>query len=92
MNLTSEDREDLENFIESAYGKKSIDIKISDEIDKRISEIVLGKDSETQFFPKILAKSGNPFFHTQSGMRGIQKNLALDLNPKDERILKQMEK
>ncbi|MCD4843407.1 MAG: helicase C-terminal domain-containing protein [Methanosarcinales archaeon] len=92
MNLTSEDREDLENFIESAYGKKSIDITISDEIDKRISEIVLGKDNETQFFPKILSKSGNPFFHTQSGMRGIQKNLALDLNPKDERILKQMEK
>jgi hypothetical protein len=92
MNLTSEDREDLVNFVESAYGKKSIDINISEEIENRINEIVHGKDSETQFFPKILSKSGNPFFHTQSGMRGIQKNLALDLNPKDERILKQMEK
>jgi len=82
----------LVNFIESAYGKKGLDINITNEVEKRINEIVLGKDSETQFFPNILSKSGNPFFYNQSGMRGIQKQLALDLNSNDERILKRMEK
>jgi len=92
ISLTLEDQEDLVNFIESAYGKKGLDINITKEVEKRINEIVLGKDSETQFFPNILSKSGNPFFYNQSGMRGIQKQLALDLNSNDERILKRMEK
>ncbi len=92
ISLTLEDQEDLVNFIESAYGKKGLDINITNEVEKRINEIVLGKDSETQFFPNILSKSGNPFFYNQSGMRGIQKQLALDLNSNDERILKRMEK
>jgi hypothetical protein len=92
ISLTLEDQEDLVHFIESAYGKKGLDINITTEVEKRINEIVLGKDSETQFFPNILSKSGNPFFYNQSGMRGIQKQLALDLNSNDERILKRMEK
>lgn len=92
INLTLEDQEDLVNFIENVYGKKGLNINIPDEVGKRISEIKIRKGSETQFFPNILSKSGNPFFHTQSGMRGIQKQLALDLNSNDERTLKRMEK
>ena len=92
INLTSEDQEDLVNFIESAYGKKGLDIKIRNEVEDRIKEIVRGKDGEKIFFPNILSKSGNPFYRNQSGMRGIQKQLALDLNSNDERILKRMGK
>lgn len=92
INLTLEDQKDLVNFIESAYGKKGLDMDIPDEVEKRITEIVQGKDSEKKFFPSILSKSGHPFFHTQSGMRGIQKQLALSINSYDEDILKRMEK
>jgi len=90
--LTLEDKDDLVHFIESAYGKKLLDINIQTEVEKRIDEIVRGKANENQFFPNILSKSGNPYFYTQSGMRGIQKQLALDLNSNDEKILKRMEK
>ncbi|NOR46424.1 MAG: hypothetical protein GQ533_00010 [Methanosarcinaceae archaeon] len=92
INLTLEDQKDLVNFIESVYGKKGLDITIPDEVEDRIKEIVRGKDGGKIFFPNILSKSGNPFYRNQSGMRGIQKQLALDLNSNDERILKRMGK
>ncbi|MCK5721096.1 MAG: hypothetical protein KAI84_01040, partial [Gammaproteobacteria bacterium] len=92
VDLTSEDHKILVNFIENAYGKKGIDINISCEVENRINEILMRKESDTIFFPNILIKSGQPLFRNQSGMRGIQKKLALDLSSNDEKILSRMEK
>ena len=89
--LGLKEKEDLVNFIEEVYGQPTLEINVSKEVEERINEIVLGKDKETQFFPKILSTSGNTFFHTQSGMRGIQKQLAINLKVNDEKIIKRME-
>jgi hypothetical protein len=92
VDLTIEDKRDLVNFIKSAYGENELDINIEDEVEDRVNEIILGKDKGTQFFPNILTKSVKPYYRTQSGMRGIQKQLVLGLKYEDERILKYMEK
>lgn len=92
LDLTLDDEKDLINFIEKTYGKNGLDIKIPCEVEERINVIKLGKDKDTHFFPNILTKSGNPFFRTQSGMRGMQKQLALELRPDDERIIIYVEK
>ncbi|VVB86322.1 DEAD/DEAH box helicase [uncultured archaeon] len=90
--LTSKDHEELVEFISKTYGKTGLDLNIHDEVEKRINQIINGNDKEKEFFPNILTKSGEPFFRNQSGMRGIQKQLVLELNPRDEAMLKQKEK
>jgi len=92
IDLTLDDIKDLANFIGTAYGKHALDIIILDEVQERIGTIKLGDDKGTKFFPNLLTKSGNPFFRTQSGMRGMQKQLALELKPDDERIIRSLEK
>lgn len=90
--LTSSEQENVVEFIEKAYGQPLLDdITISDEVQARINEIIHGKDKDTVFFPNILTNSGNPYFRTQSGMRGIQKHLTLCLKIDDEKILRRME-
>ena len=79
------------NIVTISEGK-GIDINISCEVENRINEILMRKESDTIFFPNILIKSGQPLFRNQSGMRGIQKKLALDLSSNDEKILSRMEK
>jgi hypothetical protein len=90
--LTLKDKEELVEFIKKTYGKSGLDIDIHSEVEKRINQITNGTSKEKDFFPNILTKSGEPFFRNQSGMRGIQKQLVLDVKPEDERILKQKEK
>jgi hypothetical protein len=89
--LTLKDKEELVEFIQKTYGKNGLDIDINKEIQERINLIVHGSDGEKEFFPKILTKSGNSFFRNLTGMRGIQKQLVLEVKPEDERILKQKE-
>ncbi len=90
-NMTSDDIEDVTNFIKKAYGINVEHIWISDEVEMRIKEIKLGKDKGTEFFPKILTNSGNPFYRTQSGMRGMQKQFALELKASDKSKLENIE-
>jgi hypothetical protein len=90
--LTSKDHEELVEFISKIYGKSGLDLNIHAEVEKRINQIINGNSKEKEFFPKILTRSGEPFFRNQSGMRGIQKQLVLEVNPGDEAMLKQKEK
>jgi len=90
--LTLEDQEKLVEFIKKVYGRDGIDINIPNEVESRINYIKNGKERETEFFPNILPRSGKSFFRNQSGMRGIQKQLVLELKREDERIIKQREK
>jgi hypothetical protein len=90
--LTLKDKEELVKFIKKTYGKDGLDIDIHSEVEKRINQITKGTVKEKTFFPNILSKSGDPFFRNQSGMRGIQKQLVLEVKHEDERILNQQEK
>lgn len=90
--LTLTDRKELVEFIAKTYGKSGLDLNIYDEVEKRINQIINSNAKEKEFFPNILTRSGEPFFRNQSGMRGIQKQLVLEVNPGDEAMLKQQEK
>jgi hypothetical protein len=90
LKLNDNDINNLIDFIDHVYGEYGINMWISEEVEKRINEIKLGQDSGNEYFPKILAKSGNPYFRTQSGMRGMQKTLALGLRANDKRMLEKM--
>jgi hypothetical protein len=90
--LTLKDREELVEFISKTYGKSGLDLNIHDEVEKRINQIINGNAKEKEFFPNILTRSGETFFRNQSGMRGIQKQLVLEVNPGNEAMLKQKEK
>ncbi|MCX9082323.1 MAG: helicase-related protein [Candidatus Methanoperedens sp.] len=90
--LTLKEKEELVEFITKTYGKGGLDINISDEVEKRINQITKGNAKDKEFFPNILTKSGEQFFRNQSGMRGIQKQLVLEVKPEDEIILKQKER
>lgn len=89
--LMLKDKQELVEFVRKTYLKSGIDMKIDEEIEARITQIIEGNAKEKEFFPNILTKSGEPFFRNQSGMRGIQKQLALSIRPEDESILKQKE-
>lgn len=87
VDLSLSEKEDIIEFIENVYGNKNLDINISDEVESRIAEIRSGKDKDTAYFPGILTKSGNKYYRNQSGMRGIQRQLLLDLNSADRNKL-----
>ncbi len=90
--LTLKDKQELVEFVRKTYSKSGIDMKIDEEIEARINQIINSDAKEKEFFPNILTKSGEPFFRNQSGMRGIQKQLVLDIRPEDESMLKQKER
>ncbi|WP_082122703.1 DEAD/DEAH box helicase [Methanoculleus sediminis] len=85
--LTPEDKERIVQFMHSAYGRNALDVNLRKEVEERINEVVLGQGSNTDFFPKLLAKTGDPLYRNQSGMRGIQKNLGLVLAEADRQYL-----
>ncbi|SES91257.1 Helicase conserved C-terminal domain-containing protein [Methanococcoides vulcani] len=91
LNLKDDDIEELINFIYNVYGDRILDIDVRTEVEERLNEIKLGKDKEDTFFPNILTKTGHPYYRTQSGMRGMQKNVALELNNRDKMLLDKME-
>lgn len=84
----AEDKRELVDFIMRCYGRKSLEINVTNEVEERIKQIVLSDSSDTKFFPHILADSGDYYYRTQTGMRGIQKKLALGLKEGDETKLK----
>ncbi|MDW7727486.1 MAG: DEAD/DEAH box helicase [Candidatus Methanoperedens sp.] len=89
--LTQKDKDELVEFIQKTYGKSGLDLDINLEIQDRINLITQGNDGQKEFFPKILTKSGKSFYRNLTGMRGIQKQLVLEVKPEDERKLKQKE-
>lgn len=88
--LNDLEKSELIEFIKKVYGHILLDIDVSKEVEERLKYIISGNDPDSEFFPKILTKSGKPFFQTQTGMRGIQKKLKLDLSTKDMNKLNQM--
>lgn len=90
LNLSQDDKKVLIDFITRIYGKQSLDIKVSDEVEKRITYLVLRKGGDTDSLSNALNDSGDTYYRNQTGMRGIQKNLALIMSSKDEKLLKDM--
>ncbi|RZB31027.1 MAG: hypothetical protein AEth_00981 [Candidatus Argoarchaeum ethanivorans] len=89
MDMTEEDEKNLVAFIESVYGGEYLDIDVAHEVSIRLNQIKESSDGLNEFFPNILKRSGDFFFRNQSGMRGIQKQLALGLKPQDIGRLKE---
>ena len=83
VDLTEEDEKVLVAFIENVYGRADLDIDVAHEVRVRLDQIKESSDGLNEFFPNILTRSGDFFFRNQSGMRGIQKQLALGLKPTD---------
>lgn len=90
VNLSQDDKKALIDFITRIYGKQSLDIDVSDEVEKRITYLVRRKGGDNDFLPNALNESGDPYYRNQTGMRGIQKTLALVMSSKDEKLLKDM--
>ncbi|WP_440952212.1 helicase C-terminal domain-containing protein [Methanococcoides sp. FTZ1] len=88
--LDEKDWLDLIEFIQNVYGGSGIDLDVYKEVEERKNQILFSNESENKYFPNILTKSGNPLYRTQTGMRGLQKQLALELWYKDEDLLRRM--
>lgn len=88
--LNQDDWDDLVDFIQNVYGGSGIDLDIHKEVQDRINYLIYANSNENKFFPNILTKSPNPMYRTQTGMRGLQKQLALELWYKNADQLKKM--
>jgi hypothetical protein len=88
--LDENDWNDLIDFIQNVYGGSGIDIDVHKEVQNRMNYLLHANYNENKFFPNILAKSDNPMYRTQTGMRGLQKQLALELWNKNVDQLKKM--
>ena len=81
--------QELVKFIKSVYGVP-ISINLDMEIELRLRQIKNSTSRDTDFFPNVLAQSRQPFYKNQSGMRGIQQQLVLELANKDEGALRRI--
>lgn len=90
VNLSQDEKKDLTDFITHVYGRQSLDIVVSDEVEKRITYLVRRNGGDNDFFPNVLNESSDSYFRNQTGMRGIQRNLVLLMLPKDEKLLRDM--
>ena len=69
---------EFEQFIYRVYGRTLDDVNLSAEIDERricVRTSTVSRDSD--LITKVLATHPNPYFRTQTGMRGIQKQQVL---------------
>jgi len=83
--ITEKDKQDLVEFIKNCYGQHPLDINVTNEVEERIRQIVKSDAKDNEFFPNVLRdKTSDPYYRTQTGMRGIQKKLALTLSRSDE--------
>ncbi len=85
--LKSSDFDNVIEFIEKTYGRKLIAINVKYEVEERLEEICTSASSKKEFFPNILSSSGNYFYRNQTGMRGIQKILNLEIYNKDKKYV-----
>ena len=79
----------IKSFIKESYktqigklGSKFFIDQINVEVEKRNAYLFnyTGQGSSVNFFPKCLADSDDPYFKTQTGMRGIQNSYELRAN------------
>jgi len=81
-----EDRywDDLMEFIQNVYGQQ-LEIDLGEEIQERKNQIIQDDDyGDNWFFPQILTESGDRYYKTQTGMRGIQKQFTIELDDPNE--------
>ena len=79
------------NGIQEIYGGQN-EIDIEREVKERISFIVEDTVFQIIPFPNILShNSGDSYYRNQTGMRGIQKQLILQLKPDDEQYINQIQ-
>ena len=74
------------DFIVEAYGsERNIDVR--KEVEDRLNLIKHSRDADDTSFINILASSPNRYYRSQTGMRGIQRELILKLDDKDIHFL-----
>lgn len=88
--LDSTDKQELIQFIRSAYGEHT-NLNIELEVENRINQICGSHNDSHEFFPSVLADSGEYYYRNQSGMRGIQGSLILKPTYHTRSLLKQIE-
>lgn len=88
--ITDSDLRDLVTFITNVYGRAAIDIDVNKEVEDRVNQIRNSKDGDKEYFPNILQNSGEYFFRNPTGMRGIQKQLAMGLQMTDVKRVETM--
>jgi hypothetical protein len=88
QDITPGETEQLVKFIRKCYTGKTnggaLNVNLDKEVEERLNFIKMSSDNDRTYFPNILTKSGNYFYRNQSGMRGIQRELALDLDYDDQ--------
>jgi hypothetical protein len=86
------DKQDLIDFVTRCYTGTDkggrVDVDLSQEVEDRLNFIRRSSDKDTEFFPNILTDSGQYFFRNQTGMRGIQKKLILELEYSEQNKLR----
>lgn len=90
-NLELKDKKHIVEFIKKVYRREILDIDVYQEVEDRINEIVLSSDPPKMFFPNILSKNGDYFYRNQSGMRGIQKQLVIELIERDRQKIRKLQ-
>lgn len=84
--LTTKDIQMIIDFIVEAYGsERNIDVR--KEVEDRLNLIKHSRDADDTSFINILASSPNRYYRSQTGMRGIQRELILKLDDKDKDFL-----
>lgn len=88
----------LIDFLKTAYlttskhpGSAWIDSQISSEAEERLNYLATYCRAQRDFFPIALADSNIYYYKTQFGMRGIQDEIILTLDYKQERIKEALE-
>ncbi len=86
-------RKILIDFLKKAYlstskhpGSRWIESQISSETEDRLNLLEKYNRAQQNFFPLALADNTNYYYKTQYGMRGIQDQIVLSLDYKQERI------
>ncbi|OPX59372.1 MAG: hypothetical protein A4E29_01321 [Methanomassiliicoccales archaeon PtaB.Bin134] len=84
--LTANDIQAIINYIVESYGsERNIDVR--KEVEDRINMIKHSSMKDNDDIIDILAKCPNRYYRSQTGMRGIQRELILKLNINDGRIV-----
>ena len=86
-----DNRKEIIEFIKKVYlcdknleESKDICKKIDEEINDRIDKIMDSSYPKSTFIVNALKESNNPYYKTQYGMRGIQDEITLDSDNKDD--------
>ena len=91
----------IKSFLKKAYsigsnvpGAKYFENQIGLEVDKRNQALMnySGKGKEVYFFPNCLSNNDDPYFKMQTGMRGIQDNIELGADDRENNFVNSYKK